>query len=75
MAILLEFNSDVDTSMNDPGDTFKVIEKDKLIKFTNYEKFEFNQNKIQIFSNFISIISLIGGLLYLLVFCIRNLIK
>ena len=49
-----------------PGDTFKVSEKEKLIKFTNYEKFEFKQNKIQIFSNYISIFVFIGSLLYLI---------
>ena len=47
------------------GDTFKVSEKDKLLKFTRYEKFEFNQNKIQIFSNYISILVLFGSLFYL----------
>ena len=48
-----------------PGDTFKILEKEKLIKFTNYKKFEFKQNKIQIISNYISIFTFIGCLLYL----------
>ena len=49
-----------------PGDTFKVSEKDKLLKFANYKKFKFNQNKIQIFSNYISFFTFLLSLLYLL---------
>ena len=49
-----------------PGDTFKVSEKDKLLKFANYKKFKFNQNKIQIFSNYISFFTFLSSLLYLL---------
>ena len=48
-----------------PGDTFKVSEKEKLIKFANYKKFKFEQNKIQTFSNYISVFTIIGSLLYL----------
>ena len=49
-----------------PGDTFKTSEKEKLIKFANYKKFKFKQNKIQIVSNYISIFTFIGCLLYLI---------
>ena len=49
-----------------PGDTFKISDKEKLIKFANYKKFEFKQNKFQIISNYISIFSFIGCLLYLI---------
>ena len=48
-----------------PGDTFKVSEREKLKKFANYEKFEFEQNKIQTFSNYISVFTIIGSLLYI----------
>ena len=48
-----------------PGDTFKVSEKEKLTKFANYEKFEFKQSKIQTYSNYISVFTIIGCLLYL----------
>ena len=61
-----------------PGDTFKESEKEKLVKFTNYKKFEFKQNKIQIFSNYISIFTFISCLLYLMynfIICIYNLTK
>ena len=49
-----------------PGDTFRISEKEKLIKFANYKKFEFKQNKFQIVSNYISIFTFIGCLLYLI---------
>ena len=49
-----------------PGDTFKISEKEKLTKFTNYKKFEFKQNKFQIAANYISIFSFLGCLLYLI---------
>ena len=49
-----------------PGDTFKIMDKEKLIKFANYKKFEFKQNKFQIISNYISIIIFMGCLLYLI---------
>jgi len=49
-----------------PGDTFKISEKEKLIKFTNYKKFEFRQNKFQIFANYISVITFLGCLMYLI---------
>ena len=49
-----------------PGDTFKIMDKEKLIKFANYKKFEFKLNKFQIISNYISIFSFIGCLLYLI---------
>lgn len=61
-----------------PGDTFKISEKEKLLKFANYKKFEFKQNKIQIFSNYISVFTFIGCLLYLIyyfIFFIYNLRK
>ena len=48
-----------------PGDTFKISERGKLSKFTNYNKFVFKQNKIQKVSNFISIFTFIVCLLYL----------
>ena len=50
-----------------PGDTFRIDEKEKLKKFTNYNKFEFKQNPIQVISNYISIFSFIGCLIYLFV--------
>ena len=49
-----------------PGDTFSVEEKEKLLKFTNYKKFEFKQNKIQIISNYISIFTFLSCVIYLL---------
>ena len=49
-----------------PGDTFKISDKEKLVKFANYKKFEFKQNKFQIISNYISIITFMGCLLYLI---------
>jgi len=51
-----------------PGDTFKVSEKAELNKFTNYKKFKFKQNSVQILSNYISFLTFIGCLLYLLYF-------
>ena len=48
-----------------PADTFKVSEKSKLTKFVNYEKFEFKQHRIQIFANYISLISFLICILYL----------
>ena len=48
-----------------PGDTFKISEKENLIKFTSYKKFAFKQNQIQIISNYISILTFISCLLYL----------
>jgi len=58
-----------------PGDTFKVNEKEKLTKFANYNKFEFKQNPIQEISNYISIFSFIGCLIYLFVSFIIHLFK
>ena len=49
-----------------PGDTFKISEKEKLIKFTTYKKFKFKQNTLQIISNYISIVTFVGFLLYLI---------
>ena len=49
-----------------PGDTFKISDREKLIKFTNYNKFEFKQNKLQIVSNYVSILTVMGCLLYLM---------
>ena len=48
-----------------PGDTFKVSEKDELIKFTNYKKFDFQQNNFQIISNYISFFTFAGCFVYL----------
>ena len=49
---------------------FNTIDKYKhvqnTIKFTNYNKFAFEQNKLQIVSNYISIFAVIGCFLYLL---------
>ena len=53
-----------------PGDTFKISEKENLIKFTSYKKFAFKQNQIQIISNYISILAFIGCLLYLVFYFI-----
>ena len=53
-----------------PGDTFKISEKDKLSKFTNYKKFEFQQNKFQIISNYVSIFAFVGCLIYLMYYFI-----
>ena len=49
-----------------PGDTFKISDKEKLIKFTSYEKFAFNQNKIQIAANYISLFAFTVCLIYLI---------
>ena len=49
-----------------PGDTFTILDKEKLIKFSSYEKFEFKQNKFQIITNYVSIFSFIICLLYLI---------
>ena len=49
-----------------PGDLFKISEKEKLIKFTTFNKFDFKKNKLQIISNYISILTFIGCFLYLI---------
>ena len=49
-----------------PGDTFKISEKEKLSKFTKYNKFIFEQNKFQKISNFISFIVFAICLIYLI---------
>ena len=49
-----------------PGDTFEISDKNKLIKFANYRKFEFKQNRLQIVSNYISVITFMGCLFYLI---------
>ncbi|HJO77119.1 MAG TPA: hypothetical protein QF874_00575, partial [Pelagibacteraceae bacterium] len=49
-----------------PGDTFKVSEKEKLVKFANYKKFEFKKNKFQKVANYVSIFTFMGCLLYLI---------
>ena len=49
-----------------PGDTFKISEKEKLIKFTKYKKFAFQQNKFQIIANYVSIFTFVGCLIYLM---------
>ena len=49
-----------------PGDTFKISEQEQLIQFANYQKFKFKQNKIQIFSNYVSIFTFLLSLLYLI---------
>ena len=53
-----------------PGDTFKISEKEKLTKFTKYKKFEFQQNKFQIISNYVSIFAFVGCLIYLMYYFI-----
>ena len=49
-----------------PGDTFKISEKEKLVKFTKYKKFKFQQNGFQIISNYVSIFTFLGCLIYLM---------
>ena len=49
-----------------PGDLFKISEKEKLIKFTTFNKFDFKKNKLQIISNYISILTFISCLLFLI---------
>ena len=49
-----------------PGDLFKISEKEKLIKFTTFNKFDFKKNRLQIISNYISILTFIGCFLYLI---------
>ena len=49
-----------------PGDTFKISEREKLKKFSNYEKFPFTQHKIQAASNYISFFTFMYCMLYLL---------
>jgi|TARA_B100001964_G_C14210186_1_gene590127 hypothetical protein len=49
-----------------PGDTFKISEKEKLIKFANYKKFDFKQNKTQVLANYISFFSFLLSILFLL---------
>ena len=41
-----------------PGDIFKKDEYRKMLNFLNYEKIDFQQNKIQIISNYISFFSI-----------------
>ena len=48
-----------------PGDVFKNDEKQNLMKFLNYDKFNFNLSKIQIISNYISLISISLSLIVL----------
>jgi len=49
-----------------PGDTFEILDKEKLVKFTNYEKFAFNQNKIQLAANYISLFTFTVSIIYLI---------
>ena len=58
-----------------PGDIFKVDEKQNLMKFLNYEKFEFNFSKVQIVSNYISLISIILSFIVIILFFIISLFR
>tara|TARA_Y100001970_G_C14204637_1_gene843208 strand:+ start:32 stop:1843 length:1812 start_codon:yes stop_codon:yes gene_type:complete len=49
-----------------PGTRFKISEKEKLIKFINYKKFNFKLNIIQTLANYLSILTLSAALLFLL---------
>ena len=49
-----------------PGDTFLITEKENLLNFASYKKFPFKQKKIQIFFNYISIVTFLICLIYLL---------
>ena len=55
-----------------PGDIFQDDEKQNLIKFLNYEKLNFNLSKIQIISNYISLISISFSLIFLLYIFIKS---
>jgi hypothetical protein len=48
-----------------PGDTFKISNKDNLILFSKYKSFKFKKNKIQTFSNYVSFITFVVSLLFL----------
>ena len=51
-----------------PGDVFSKDDHKKLIKFLQYKKFNFKQNKIQIISNYISIVSILFSVIVLIYF-------
>ncbi len=55
-----------------PGDIFQDDEKQNLIKFLNYEKLNFNLSKIQIISNYISLISISLSLIILIYIFIKS---
>ena len=57
------------------GDLFKVKEKDKLKKFLNYKKFEFQQSNIQIFSNYISIWTFFISIAYIIIYMFIKIFK
>ena len=46
---------------------FKNYERNELIKFLNYKPYNFNLSKPQIFLNYLSIILLLGSVIYILV--------
>ena len=58
-----------------PGSTFKKSEKEKLLKFTKYKKFNFNQNIIQIIANYLSFFSFLFCLIYLIYHLVMFILK
>jgi hypothetical protein len=58
-----------------PGDVFKDDEKQNLIKFLNYERFNFNLSKFQIISNYISLISISLSFIVIIFFFIISLFR
>ena len=48
-----------------PGDVFKSDEYENLIKFLNYKKIDFKQNKIQFISNYVSLFSILFSFIIL----------
>ncbi len=57
------------------GDLFKVEDKDKMKKFLSYEKFDFQQSKIQILSNYTSLFTFFLSIAYIIIFMLLNLKK
>ena len=55
-----------------PGDIFQDDEKQNLMMFLNYQKLNFNLSKIQIISNYISLISISLSLIILIYIFIKS---
>ena len=57
------------------GDLFKTFERDKLIKFLNYEKFDFKQSDLQILSNYTSICIFLVFIAYIIIYILMTPIR
>ena len=55
-----------------PGDVFKKEQIKELDQFLNYKTFEFKMSKSQKITNYLSIISLIFSIIYIIYYVIRR---